>query len=241
MRIMPMSGQHTTTREALHQVAFFAVSPARYRADGRMGLGPTPGGFGTPEMGDGSVARVEGDTLVYEHKGDVATQKLATVRDAARFFGLDYQVDWFDGDFRDPPQAVDPDEPLPVDDNAARAVGDWFAFGFELLEKLATHAVEDDDVSTVQLWPEHFDAAVEMGSETGGKRASFGASPGDREHPEPYLYVAAWGEIDRSDGFWNDTAFNGSSLGHAELLAAQDPVELGLDFLLRGYGVLHTS
>ena len=47
------------SRDALHQLAFFAVSPARYRAIGRMGLQPTPGGFGTPQF-EGQVARVEG-------------------------------------------------------------------------------------------------------------------------------------------------------------------------------------
>jgi len=47
------------TRDSLHQVAYFVLAPARYRRTGRMGLVPTPGGFGTPPL-DGRVLRVEG-------------------------------------------------------------------------------------------------------------------------------------------------------------------------------------
>ncbi|MBW3667500.1 MAG: hypothetical protein KY394_07900, partial [Actinobacteria bacterium] len=90
----------------------------------------------------------------------------------------------------------------------------------------------------VQLWPEHFDAATEMGDQEAGERASYGASPGDEDHPEPYIYVSAWGEIDRSDPYWNDEAFNGASLSYGELAEADDPVEKGLEFLLAGYRIL---
>ena len=99
----------------------------------------------------------------------------------------------------------------------------------------------DDDVSEVQLWPEHFDPAIEMGRQDRGRRASYGGSPGDPAHPHPYLYVSAWGDIDRSNAYWNDDAFNGSSLGYAELARAEDPVQTALDFLLRGYGILHSD
>src|ERR687884_377608 len=38
----------------------------------------------------------------------------------------------------------------------------------------------------------HVDVAIELGSEERGQRAAYGGSPGDEEHPEPYLYVAPW-------------------------------------------------
>lgn len=240
MRIDDLPAEFALTRAALHQVAFFAMSPARYAAVGRMGLRPTPGGFGTPEF-DGAVARVDGDMLVYEKDGNTATRTITTLRDAARFFGVEYQVEWFAGRFRDPLRPADPDATLPVDATAARAIGEWFDFGFDVLAKLAAQAVESDDVSEVQLWPEHFDPAVELGSEEDGRRASYGASPGDDHHEEPYVYVAAWGAIDRGNPFWNDEAFNGASLPYAALLEAEDPVARALDFLLQGYGILHTS
>ena len=87
----------------------------------------------------------------------------------------------------------------------------------------------------MQLWPEHFDTAVEMGSYDLGRRASYGASPGDAAHPEPYLYVAAWGEIDRSDGYWNDENFNGASLSYQDLLAAGDQRETAMAFFRQGF------
>ena len=56
------------------------------------------------------------------------------------------------------------------------------------------------------LWPEHFDIAIESGPEALGRRANYGASPGDEQHPEPYLYVGPW--QDQGGGeLWNATAF----------------------------------
>ncbi|HEX6300331.1 MAG TPA: hypothetical protein VF148_07705 [Acidimicrobiia bacterium] len=91
------------------------------------------------------------------------------------------------------------------------------------------------DVSRVQLWPEHFDPAVEIGSQDEGRRASYGASPGDDAHPEPYLYVAAWSEIDRADPFWNDTTFNGASLSYSYILDSDDQLQTALFFFGRAH------
>lgn len=233
MSLTALPAEFDSTRDALHQVAFFAVSPARYRAVGRMGLRAAPGGFGTPEF-EGRVARVEGDQLVHEQDGNIATQSISTVRAAAEFFGVEYDPDWFP-DFHDPLIAIDPDVDLDVDEGSALALGQWFDFGTGVLDELRSLGKADDDVSEVQLWPEHFDPATELGSQEAGKRASYGASPGDQSHAEPYLYVAAWGEIDRSDPYWNDTTFNGASLSYEELLGTDDPESLALEFLLDGY------
>ncbi len=237
MILQPLPAQFVETRDALHQVAFFAMSPARYRAVGRMGLRATTGGFGTPEF-DGKVARVDGDLLVLESGAGIASQRISTVRKAAEFVGVPYEVEWF-GDFHDPLQPVDPDGPLSVDVGASKALGAWFEFGTAVLDELRAHGTESDDVSEVQLWPEHFDPATELGAADTGQRASFGASAGDSNHPEPYLYVAAWGDIDRSKTYWNDDSFNGASLTYSRLLETDEPVDLALDFLLRGYEILH--
>lgn len=227
MILRPLPDEFIATRDALHQIAFFALAPARYQATGRMGLGPAPGGFGSPRF-DGKVGRVQGDTVVLETDDAIASQTISTVGDAARFFGIDYRVEWFD-DFHDPLDPIDPDVELSVDDTAARALGHWFEFGFEVLGRLRSY---DDESSEVQLWPEHFDPATELGPEA--KRASYGASPGDAAHPNPYLYVAPWGEVDR-DEFWNASGFNGASLDYSALLEAGDPVARGLDFLVKGH------
>jgi hypothetical protein len=223
------------TRDALHQVAFFVLGPFRYRAVGRMGLQAAPGGFGTPEF-DGRLARVEGATLVFEQTDQVASQSITTVRAAAEFVGTEYEVNWYQ-DFRDPLTPINPDLPLGVDDAAARALGQWFHFGFEVLELLRLEG--DGDASEVQLWPEHFDPATELGSEEEGRRASYGASPGDGSHDEPYIYVSPWGDVDRSNPYWNDQSFGGSSISYSLLASSEDPTQAALEFLLDGYRILH--
>lgn len=237
MRLPPLPDSFVATRDALHQIAFFALGPARYRTEGRMGLRATPGGFGTPRH-DGRVARVEGDILILETADASASQTITTVRAACRFLGQDYAVDWFTG-FRDPLTPVDPDADLPVDDAAGRALGNWFGFGTDVLDRVCAHASPEDDPSPVQLWPEHFDPATEVGDQTRGQRASYGASPGDGGHDEPYVYVSPWGEVDRSDPYWNDDAFGGSSLSYSELALTEDPVTRALEFLLEGHRALH--
>lgn len=232
----PLSDSFVQTRDHLHQLAFYAIGPARQRAVGRMGLRPTSGGFGTPRFQE-RVARIDGTLLVYEERGDTATQTISTVRTAAEFFGDGYEEVWFEG-FKDPLPPVDPDAALHVDEGDSHFIGRWFSFAFEILGSLADRGQEDDDISTPQIWPEHFDAAIELGSADEGKRASYGFSPGDEAHPEPYIYVSAWGDIDRSNLYWNDDAFNGSSLPYAELALSPAPADTALTFFERGYQIL---
>lgn len=228
----------STTRAALHQVAFFAMAPVRYQATGRLGLRAVPGGFGTPpwDTDEGQRRlRMDGDRLVTEVGGEARSMVPSTLQDAVELLGIEYVEDWFA--FHDPPAPIGPSAPLSIDPEAADVLARWFGFTTAVLEQLATTpgAV---DVSEIQLWPEHFDVALEMGREDAGQRASYGGSPGDADHPEPYLYVAAWGEIERSEPYWNDLAFNGASLSHRELLDAHDPVALAQQFLQRGRSVL---
>lgn len=204
-----------------------------------MGLRSTPGGFGTPEY-EGRVARIEGDLLVYESDGGIATQTVTTIRSAAEFVGIEYEAVWFP-DFGDQLPPADPDAELNLDIGSVDLVAEWFAFGYEVLGRLRDYGSTEDEVSEIQIWPEHFDAATEMGAEAKGQRASYGASPGDGSHVEPYVYVSAWGEIDRSNRYWNDTAFNGASLSYESLIGEADPVMTALVFLLEGHRLLHQA
>jgi hypothetical protein len=77
-------------------------------------------------------------------------------------------------------------ESLEVDSDAAEALAEWHAFGAAVLEQLAADAGPEDAASAPILWPEHFDIAIELGSEAGGSRATYGLSPGDEQHPQPY-------------------------------------------------------
>jgi hypothetical protein len=118
-----------------------------------------------------------------------------------------------------------------VDEEDAAALGDWFGFCASVLEQLRDEA---EDASRVQLWPEHFDLAVDLGDESKGSRANFGGSPGDAEHPEPYLYIGPWVKPDGS--FWTESF--GASLSYADLLAAADQRQAALAFLRRGRDLL---
>jgi hypothetical protein len=239
LSLQPVPQGVSSTRDRLHQLAYFALAPARFRATGKMGLRATPDGFGTPEF-EGSVLRLHGVSLMHESGEEVKTELVTTLNRACEFFDIPYAVDWFT-DFGDPLSPFDADEDLALDSEATAFIADWFDFGFRTLTELSGHGSSGDDVSEPQLWPEHFDPAIEMGSEERGQRASYGASPGDHAHELPYVYVSAWGDIDRSDHYWNDSAFNGASLGYLELLASDDPKTTAIDFMLRGYGILHSS
>jgi hypothetical protein len=132
-------------------------------------------------------------------------------------------------------------EPLPpeVDRAAASALGDFYGFACSVLEEL--RAVEaDGDPSAVQLWPEHFDIAFEMGSEQAGQRANFGASPGDDDHPEPYLYVGPW-TAGVSGELWNAQGFTGAELTYAELLEAEDQRRTAIEFFAERYRALQVG
>jgi hypothetical protein len=131
-------------------------------------------------------------------------------------------------------------EPLPdVDLAAAGALGEFYGFGCSVLEQLRADE-PDGEPSLVQLWPEHFDIAVELGSEAGGQRATYGASPGDDDHDEPYLYVSVW-TADVSGELWNAAGFKGAELGYSELLEAEDQRRAALDFMRTRYRALQTT
>ncbi|HUR85287.1 MAG TPA: hypothetical protein VMY78_08070 [Solirubrobacteraceae bacterium] len=117
-------------------------------------------------------------------------------------------------------------EPLRVDPDAARWLGEFYAFVLAVLEDLRRHVTADEPV----LWPEHFDYAIAAGDESARARANYGGSPGDEHHPEPYLYVGPWAA--REGELWNATGFSGAELGLGELLGAEDPRALALEFFL---------
>ena len=117
-----------------------------------------------------------------------------------------------------------------VDPEAARVLAGWYEFGTAVLERLRGEAGAVEAATEPILWPEHFDVAIEMGDEAAGGRATYGFSPGDENHPEPYAYVAPW-TAQPTGEFWNATGFGGAELGYAELLAAEDPARAAIDFM----------
>jgi hypothetical protein len=87
----------------------------------------------------------------------------------------------------------------------------------------------------LQLWPEHFDIAVDLGDTAAGGRANFGASPGDAVHPEPYLYVGPWDLAqlpDPPDPYWNEPF--GASLPYSALSGPSGARDAALAFFRAG-------
>lgn len=122
-------------------------------------------------------------------------------------------------------------EPLEgVDPEAARVLAAWYEFGAEVLERLGGEAHVREAPTEPILWPEHFDVAIEMGDEAAGARATYGFSPGDENHPEPYAYVAPWTSKPPGE-LWNAQGFGGAELGYADLLASEDVRKAALDFM----------
>jgi hypothetical protein len=110
-------------------------------------------------------------------------------------------------------------------------LGDLFGFGASVLEELRVRWAAVDD-TRVQLWPEHFDLSIDCGA----NRATYGVSPGDDEHPDPYLYVAPWEK--QTGPLWSDPHFGGAFLAYADLLAAEDQRATALAFFQQRWDAL---
>ena len=231
-RLPVLSDRYTSTVSALGQLAFFVIAPARFEVQAKLGLRYTHGGFGTPFYGDDRQIRIEGQHFVVQNGVKAQGREITTIRDAVRQVGIDYN-EKRGPPFHDPPAPTDPDEPLMIDPGSVTACSDILGFGFSVLEQIRTEARCDEKPSRVQLWPEHFDAAVEIGVEGVDRRAGFGASPGYPAHLEPFVYVSPWAKDWLDDPYWN-ADFGGSILRYDELLASENQRETALAFLRRG-------
>ncbi len=235
----PLEGvpdHYPVRRDDLHRLAYGVVSNTRKAANGKFGLRWTMGGFGTPFFGDDTQVRVEGRMLVRQHRDKVEAETITTLAAAAYFLSVEATSDQAE---HDTVALGDLDRPLTVDEELVVFISDWFGMATAALEELRC-TPRAPDPSRVQLWPGHFDVAVEIGnaeSET-VTRATYGASPGDAAHTEPYLYVGPWGPIDHGDPFWNDAAFTGASLPYSAIVGDPNPCGIALGFYRQAYSRL---
>jgi hypothetical protein len=212
-----------STVASLHEVAAELVAPAR-KPENEISLEATPGGFGTPYFefdGARRRVRVEGDELVHEC-GE--RERRAPLRSLVSGGEAITELLPIDGRLSDAPLDVDP--------VASWALGAFYEFGAEALGRLLDGAGPEDEASPVRLWPEHFDLAIELGSEERGDRANYGLSPGDEQHDEPYLYVGPWSAAAEGE-LWNGHGFSGAELSYSELIAAADPAAAADEFFAR--------
>lgn len=239
-RLDPLPDAYADTLVALQRVATHVLARRRFVLSGKFGLRATPGGFGTPAFGpEHEVVRVAGTHLVRERTGDAgATTGLdlreATLAEAAALVEVDLGTPFEAG--HDTPSVGDPEAPLAVDADAAAALAEWYRFGWAAIDAVVAELGPDATPSVLQLWPEHFDAGVDVAAAP-GRRVNLGASPGDGFSAQPYLYVGPW-EADRpgDPSYWN--APFGAVVTHDELRTAPTPEVAAADFLRRGVGLL---
>src|SRR5438270_191791 len=124
-----------------------------------------------------------------------------------------------------PAPLADADAPLAPAAAAAGFLGDWYGFAWSVLEHFRAESAEE---GRVQLWPEHFDAAVACFSDE--RLTTFGASPGDQNCTEPYLYVTAPSVVSLPSDLWNASFFDGAVLRLSELVGVDDQHRPALDF-----------
>ena len=183
------------TRGGLHRVAEHVLAAARYAETGRIGLLPSPGGFRTPPSGtDGKFLAVEGTELVVGSAAGMRRTALTTIRAAAEFAGV---TPGAPARVYKPATPFNLDEPLMIDLDAARLLAGWYRLGAQAMSRLAAE-IPGDQPGAVVLWPEHFDVGMTAAA------IGYGASPGDDQIPEPYLYVAPHDGPPPGDlAFWN--------------------------------------
>jgi hypothetical protein len=183
------------TRAGLHRVAEHVLAAARYAETGRIGLMPSLGGFRTPLFGaDGKFLAVEGTELVVGGAAGTRRAALTTIRAAAEFAGV---TPGAPAEVYKPATPLNLDESLMIDPDAAGLLAEWYQLGAQAMSRLAAE-IPGDQPGAVVLWPEHFDVGMTAAA------INYGASPGDDQIPDPYLYVGPHdGPPPGDPAFWN--------------------------------------
>lgn len=238
---------YADTRDALRRVATHVVSRAQHAHSSRIGLRAAPGGFGTTEYGpDSERVRVSGGALVHESRpaSGATTRAIeidgAALDDLARFVGVDLSVDFSVG--TDTPPLGDVDAPIHLHGPAVRALVGWYDTAAQALDRVVVGTPSAAQPSLIQLWPEHFDVALDLAFDLpapGERRVNLGGAVGDEFHAPPYLYVGPWTPDRPGDpGYWN--APFGAVIGFDDVMTAADPVEAALGFFRAGLERLST-
>lgn len=207
-----------TTRASLHAVAEHVMAASQYASKRRIGLRQATGGFATqPFVVDGVERRlaVVGTELVaLDDRQGEATERRVPITSLRAAAGLTGGPVGMPSDVYRPSPMLDPDGELALDSDAAGLVADFYALVQAALTVFAAE-LAGEGPSESQLWPEHFDLATIISEVT------YGGSPGDAGHDEPYLYVGPFEPPPRG-GFWNEPF--GASRPWAEIAGVDDAV-----------------
>ena len=213
------------TRDALHQVAEHVLAAAQYAQLGTIRLRIVAGGFETINTlpGNRRLGVINGRIVVTDDAG-MRSAPLTTVRAAADFAGITAGLS--PTAYR-PVTTLTPDAPLAIDAHSAVVLSDWYRLADQALRRFAT----DLGAPPLQpvLWPEHFDVGITIDA------VNYGASPGDSEITDPYVYVGPHGGPPRHDTFWN--ADFGAARTIDEITGSDDAVA----FFRTGYELAHAN
>ena len=238
------------TRDELRRIATHVLARALRAETGRIGLRPTPGGFGTPEFGsDRRRLRVADGLLVAESGGSPSNRTVpidgASLADLAELVGV-HLTDDEHSVGHDTPPLGDVRATIHVDAVAARALAAWYDLSARALDRAVATMTTAAQPTRAQLWPEHFDVGLDVAFDPSApteRRANLGGSPGDDGAPppsnHPYLYVGPWTDDRPGDPSWWNAPF-GATLAYPELAAADDPIEVGATFFRDGFERLTT-
>jgi hypothetical protein len=227
-RLERVPPRYASTRRSLHALARRVIGPLRERALEVNGLRWTRGGFGTPFFGADAQVRMEHGVLVVQSRFRERREAVGTLGQAAELIGFHLSGDEAELDAA----------PLTISPEAARFAGDFLGFATNVLEQLRADVPPEYEPTRVELWPETFDLGVEVGLEQAGRRATFGASLGDADHPEPYLFVTPL-DVRPTGDLWQADSFAGAELPYADLCAAADQRRCALDFVRSRIEALH--
>jgi len=228
------------TRVALHTLAAHVLARRRFDVSGRFGLRAGPGGIATPSFGEApETIRISGLVLVRELGGSSTRLSIngSTLRELASFVDADVDAPFSGG--ADTPPLGDVDTPYELGPDDVRVIVDWFALAWRVLDEVLATVPDGSEVATIQLWPEHFDAATTV-KVPSGQPVNLGFSPGDRFESEPYLYVGPWGTERPGDAsFWN-VPF-GAMRRRSEVLGSADMARSCRQFLGEGLRLATSS
>jgi hypothetical protein len=170
------------------------LAAALYAATGEITLVPSPGGFRTPPWGaDGRFLAVDGTELIAGRAGETRRAALTTIRAAADFAGV---TPGAPARVYAPVTPLSLDEPLVIEPGTARLLADWYHLGALAMSRFAAE-IAADEPSPAWLWPEHFDLGITAGA------INYGASPGDDQFTDPYMYVGPHDAPPPGEPFWN--------------------------------------
>lgn len=232
-RLPEIPKDYVDQRTRLHRLATYAIAPARHQTNGKFGLRWTKGGFGTPFFGNDRQVRIEGNLLVVQEATYVKSTPISSIAAAAEFIGskLDDKI----AAEHDSPALGDINTDLEINSETVDFLDAWWGMATAALEQVRADA-ESTDPSRVQLWPGHFDPAVEIGDVD--RRSSYGASPGDQTSDEPYLYLSIWWperlDLTASNDFWNADGFVGARMPYSFIKSQADPMSTAVDFFRGG-------